>query len=1117
MALKDMKSDLSKFRMPKKELLENKASVVIKDNTNKTPLDSLADGLPNPTKSKKINEKIGVNVNPTNKTPITPDYDGYYKQTPPGSPKIDSVNKSEPFKGETTPKPMNNSEQFLGETNPNPMDSSEKFLGETTPQQMDSSEKFLGETNPKPMSLEERFLGETETNPITQGDKFKGETEPTKTNTDEKFLGETTPDKMNNSEQFLGETTPKSKDNTGQFLGETNPKPMSLEERYLGETTPTDKDSTGQFLGETNPNIVQQGDKFKGETTTESVSQGDKFKGETDPTKFDNTSNFVRFSNEKISSPFSTEPDRMNLDAKFLGETTPTDKDSTGQFLGETTPTDKDSTGQFLGETTPSEMGEQTGDKFLGETTPNVTTLGDKFKGETTPSNFPYILRQETQGKEPGKVNYIEDLHANGFTSNMYPIGGPKKSSQFIGVDPSQTQFDGATSLYGTLGLTNFIVDDDATGFTKDMFPIGSSKKPSQFTGVDSAGTIFDEKSSEYSNTKSLYEGLSYRPGYGKFKFDKATGNVQRYSESNKYLVDTELTRMGISQLQEMRSSPSFLDEMYHKFNLRDDAFNLGTAAFAHPLILRGIQRKKISKGEPQKWGFGFPIDDGLVRGGIVTALDRAVVDAVRLGKWMVSVQGLLWGIKNLGLQQATANVESITGKRKTKIWTPINTLAATLGGFAGLHPNRHGITPFDLTKGTYSEVLDAKRIGHGDDYMKLTVGPFANRLVNTWFKDRNNLPNGDVKDKGEGSKLLDKLKNAFSGGPNSLYGLGDFAPNQSTETTIPEKQDGELGRTYNPLKKYNPTAAGPNASGGKGAPFEPDNTKLGKNAKNLPDSFLNNNIKTDGESHKIELLSDKTDKIKNYETIAYGKIPDRTPDKDTIDFRSLLTGDEKKRADNKETDYKKKNIHTRVGFPHYRAGRDLTNHNKGIEADAITSLPKNQEKSSDLVKLIISGDGNKVQFRGTAKGITETFSPSWDASKYNGRADQAYMMTTFERSLSFNFQVYATSRKDMKPMYEKLELLATMTMPSTYSSNGYQGTLTTLTLGDLYKSKTSFIESLSYTVSDELPWDINMDGQLGELPMGIDVSIGFKLLGNSKPKLGVSIYNASSLKYNGK
>ena len=85
-------------------------------------------------------------------------------------------------------------------------------------------------------------------------------------------------------------------------------------------------------------------------------------------------------------------------------------------------------------------------------------------------------------------------------------------------------------------------------------------------------------------------------------------------------------------------------------------------------MIIRGIQRKPIDKGEPQKWGFGFPIDDGLVRGGIVTAVDRpSVIDGVRLGKWMISVNGLLWGIKNVGLQASNSNVETVSGKRLTK------------------------------------------------------------------------------------------------------------------------------------------------------------------------------------------------------------------------------------------------------------------------------------------------------------------------------------------------------------------------------------------------------------------------------------------------------------------
>ena len=1143
--------------MPKKEPLESKERVDVRKNQNQTPLSSMVDSAPKIPRSQTTTNKEGVNpqkVNQTEKfkgetsvepmnreskflgettpnkdttTPVSPNWEGYYTKQIPKATDTSKIKQGDKFKGETDPNVVQQGDKFKGETSVEPMNLEEKFKGETEPTEIKQGDKFKGETDTKPMSLEETFKGETSVEPMSLEERFLGETDPNKMDNSEKFLGETNPTPMDNSENFLGETTPKSENNTGQFLGETTPTPMSLEERFLGETTPTDKDGTGQFLGETDPNIVQQGDKFKGETTTENVQQGDKFKGETEPTKFDNTSNFVRFSNEQISSPFATEPDKMNLDAKFLGETDTKPMSLEERFLGETTPTDKDGTGQFLGETTPTEV--EQGDKFKGETDPTVMSLGDKFKGETTPdrfpyilrqenegndpTNFPYIFRQENEGKEPGEVNYFTDIHATGFTSKFES----KDQSKFVGINPDNTQFDGATSLYGKLGLTNFIVDDDATGFTKDMFPIGSSKKPSQFTGVDSAGTVFDEKSSEYSNTKSLYNGLSYRPGYGRFKFDKETGNVQRYSESNKYLVDTELTRMGISQLQEMRSSPSFLDEMYHKFNLRDDAFNLGTAAFAHPLILRGIQRKKIDKGEPQKWGFGFPIDDGLVRGGIVTALDRAVVDAVRLGKWMVSVQGLLWGIKQLGLQQATANVESITGKRKTKIWTPINTLATTLGGFAGLHPNRHGITPFDSNEGTYSEVLDKKRTGHGDDNIKLAVGPFANRLVNKWNKEFEQLPNGDVKDKSDGSKLIDKLKNAFSGGPNSLYGLGDFAPNQSTENTIPDEQPGELGRTYNQKKQYNPTAAGPNASGTKGAAFEPDDTNLGKNANNLPDSFLNNKIKTDSVSHPIEKNDTAGEVIKNYETIAYGNIPTREAGNSSIiDFRSLLTdnGDEKIRADYEFTDYPNKHIHTRVGFAEYAPGRDLTNHSDGFNADPVTSAEVGSDDVNDLVHFWVTeeGGGNRCQFRGTITGLTDTFSPSWDSVKYAGRADQGYKYGTFERSVSFNFQAYATSRDDMIPMWNKLQMLSTMTMPE-YVSQGYNGTLVRFKLGSLYNDKLSFIDSLTYTISDDVPWDINIDNQLGELPMGIDVAIGFKVLDDTRPEYtagGTVIYDWS-------
>ena len=50
--------------------------------------------------------------------------------------------------------------------------------------------------------------------------------------------------------------------------------------------------------------------------------------------------------------------------------------------------------------------------------------------------------------------------------------------------------------------------------------------------------------------------------------------------------------------------------------------------------------------------------------------------------------------------------------------------------------------------------------------------------------------------------------------------------------------------------------------------------------------------------------------------------------------------------------------------------------------------------------------------------------------------------------------------------------------------------------------------------MSDETPWDLNLDRKnpLGELPMGVDISIGLKILGKVRPAEGVTgIYDWDS------
>ena len=80
MALKDMKSDLSKFRVPKTTPLDSKPEVQVNKNLNKTPLSGLVKDAPIKTSISPTAAKGGVN------------------------PK--KINQTEKFKGETTPKPM---------------------------------------------------------------------------------------------------------------------------------------------------------------------------------------------------------------------------------------------------------------------------------------------------------------------------------------------------------------------------------------------------------------------------------------------------------------------------------------------------------------------------------------------------------------------------------------------------------------------------------------------------------------------------------------------------------------------------------------------------------------------------------------------------------------------------------------------------------------------------------------------------------------------------------------------------------------------------------------------------------------------------------------------------
>lgn len=156
------------------------------------------------------------------------------------------------------------------------------------------------------------------------------------------------------------------------------------------------------------------------------------------------------------------------------------------------------------------------------------------------------------------------------------------------------------------------------------------------------------------------------------------------------------------------------------------------------------------------------------------------------------------------------------------------------------------------------------------------------------------------------------------------------------------------------------------------------------------------------------------------------------------------------------------------------------------------------------------------VQFRATLSGLSETFSPSWDSHQFAGSPFSNYTYSGIERSVSFNFKVYSLNALEHKIGWDKINFLNSLVYPQGYyDSSAVVPPFIKLNLGDLYKNRFGFIESLSHNYDDSTPWnvtnsetslatagaglltgassDIDMKGY--RLPMITDVSVTVKFL----------------------
>jgi hypothetical protein len=138
------------------------------------------------------------------------------------------------------------------------------------------------------------------------------------------------------------------------------------------------------------------------------------------------------------------------------------------------------------------------------------------------------------------------------------------------------------------------------------------------------------------------------------------------------------------------------------------------------------------------------------------------------------------------------------------------------------------------------------------------------------------------------------------------------------------------------------------------------------------------------------------------------------------------------------------------------------------------------------------------VNFRAIISGLTETLSPSWDTNKFIGNPFNFYTYNSIERSVNFTFKIYSLNNSEHIAAWQRLNFLTSLVYPQGYIGGlGVAPPFIRFTLGDMFRNKEAFVESLTYTIDDNSPWDIGVDAATKDfkLPMIIDVQISLKLI----------------------
>jgi len=502
------------------------------------------------------------------------------------------------------------------------------------------------------------------------------------------------------------------------------------------------------------------------------------------------------------------------------------------------------------------------------------------------------------------------------------------------------------------------------------------------------------------------------------------------------------------------------------------------------------------------------PIPDGLTSNGPdfllrQGALQASLTDSERIFKWFsdpLSVNGLLFTAKQELLERLNIPVPGTPDR----IYLPTSTIAQVGVNAVGGHLNKRGLDPFTpgyFTSGTDSDGYFKSTLRNNNIDNNNSIFPEGEGRLTILYK-ANFIPSRNYTD-------LDQATIRFG---TSIYG-------------IDQSDNGNILLSYN---------GGPNAPLG-----------LGKTNIRLQNPTVRSYINPDG-SNPTDVYTfqsgDFAKQVQNRSIGLYGLTDYRVTINQAIE---AVGGEQVLPAtvyDGAEGFNREKTYNTSPTFYKVPNKKALFNPNNSIAPDSLnaqysttdidTLIGKDQTPitDSDLIKFffeVIDPEDSSTSvgsdflfFRAYLNNISDGFKADWQPYKYVGRAENFYKYTGFSRDVSLSFTIYAHSRAEMKPLYEKLNKLVGVTAPR-YGGNGYMlGNFIKLTVGTYFNSVPGIINNISLKPSFEAGWDINRDIMgnpipttdkeyyVGQIPRMIEVDMTFTPIHDFTPQYNSTFIN---------